>query len=94
MSVVVLPVTLFSVPELMVGQCEPGGGHQARVEPGRRASACARFGYSFVAGLVILAGMLACCVGLLVALPVAYMLLLALFLALRQSSTLPPPVHT
>lgn len=92
-SVVVLPVTLFSVPELVVGQCEPveaikrawtlGDGQRLRT-----------LGYSLVAGLVVLAGFIACCVGMLFALPVSYMLLLSLFLALRQSSSLPPAVHT
>lgn len=93
-SIIVLPLTLFSVPELIVGQCGP-------VEALKRAwnlgegQRLRTFGYSFVSGLVILAGTLLCCVGLLAAMPVAYLLLLALFLALRQSATtLPPPLHT
>lgn len=91
--VVVLPVTLFATPELIVGQCgavealkrawDLGDGQRLRV-----------FGYSFVAGVVTFAGVLACFVGIVFALPVAYMLLLALFLALRQSSQLPPALHT
>ncbi len=91
--VVLLPLSLFGLPELIVGQCGPvealkrawtlGEGQRARL-----------FGYSFVAGLVTMAGMLACGVGLIFAMPVAYMLLLALFLAVRRSSSLPPAIHT
>lgn len=91
--VVLLPLSLFGLPELIVGQCGP-------VEALRRAWLLGEgqrlrlFGYSFVAGLVTMAGMLACGVGLIFAMPVAYMLLLALFLALRRSSSLPPAMHT
>lgn len=91
--VVILPLSLFGLPELIVGQCGPvealkrawdlGEGQRLRV-----------FGYSFVAGLVTMAGALACGVGLFFAMPVAYMLLLALFLAVRRSSSLPPAIHT
>ena len=91
--IVILPITLFSVPELIVGQCgavealkrawQLGDGQRLRV-----------FGYSFVSGLVVMAGALLCGVGMLFALPVAYMLLLALFLALRKSSSLPPAIHS
>ena len=91
--IVILPITLFCVPELMVGQCgavealkrawQLGDGQRLRV-----------FGYSFVSGLVVMAGAMLCGVGILFALPVAYMLLLALFLALRKSSSLPPAIHT
>jgi phage FluMu protein Com len=90
--IVVLPVTLFSTPELIVGNCGPvealkrswelGEGQRLRV-----------FGYSFVVGLIVMAGAFACGVGLIVAMPVAYMLILALFLALRRSSSLPQAIH-
>lgn len=91
--VVLLPLSLFGLPELIVGQCGP-------VEALKRAwmlgegQRLRTLGYSFVAGLVTMAGVLACVVGLLFALPVAYMLLLALFLALRRSSSLPAAIHT
>jgi hypothetical protein len=90
--IVLLPVTMFSVPELIVGQCGPvealkrawdlGSGQRART-----------FGYSFVSGLVMIAGMFACGVGLIFAMPVAFMLNLSLFLALRRSSPLPAAIH-
>ncbi|ADO75888.1 hypothetical protein [Stigmatella aurantiaca] len=41
------------------------------------------FGFSLVNGLVIFAGMLACCVGLLPALGLSYLLMAALYLSLR-----------
>lgn len=90
--VVILPVTLFAVPELVVGQCGPLEALQRawQLGAGQRLRA---FGYSFVAGLVVLAGFAACCIGLLPALPLASMLLLALFLALRNSAGLPPAIH-
>lgn len=91
--VVVLPLTLFATPELIVGQCGPvealkrawdlGNGQRLRT-----------FGYSFIAGVVTFVGALLCFVGILAAMPVAYMLLLSLFLALRKSSSLPPAIHT
>lgn len=91
--VVVLPVSLFATPELIVGRCnaveavkrawELGNGQRLRT-----------FGYSFIAGVLVILGVLACCVGVIVALPVASMLILALFLALRRSSSLPPAIHT
>ncbi len=91
--VVLLPLSLFGLPELIVGQCGPvealkrawnlGEGQRLRL-----------FGYSFVAGLVTMVGAIACGVGLIFAMPVAYMLLLALFLAVRRSSSLPPAIHT
>lgn len=92
-EIVLLPVMLFATPELMVGQCGPvealkrawdlGNGQRLRC-----------FGYSFIAGLVMIAGVFACLVGVIAALPLAYMLILALFLALRKSSSLPPAIHT
>ncbi len=88
-AIVLLPVTLFAVPELVVGQCSAmeaitrawnlGSGQRLRL-----------FGYSFVSGAVVLAGLLLCFVGLIPALPLSYLLLLALFLGLRKSSALPP----
>lgn len=90
-SVVVMPVTLFSVPELIIGNCSPmeaitrawnlGSGQRLRL-----------IGYGFVSGLVVLAGLLLCGVGMIPALPLAYMLLLALYLGLRKSAGLPAAV--
>lgn len=57
------------------------------------------FGYTFVAGMVvflmILAGILALCVGVMIAAPIGYALMFmvqaGLFLSLRNGSGLPPP---
>lgn len=89
---VILPISLFALPELIVGRCGPLEAVQRawQLGAGQRLRA---FGYSFVAGMVVIAGMVLCCVGLLPALPLATMLLLALFLALRNSSGLPPAFH-
>jgi hypothetical protein len=45
------------------------------------------FGYSFIAGLVMIVGMVLCCVGLLPAFALAQLLMVGLFLALRNGST-------
>lgn len=92
-AIVLLPVTVFSVPELIVGQCSPveaitrawslGSGQRLRV-----------IGYGLVSGAVVLVGMLACFIGLIPALPLSYMLILALYLGLRRSSSLPPAPTT
>lgn len=92
-SVVVLPVTMFTIPELLVGNCTPVEALQRtwRLGEGQRLRV---FGYTVVMGLISVAGVLACCVGLIVALPISYMLVLSLFLALRASSGLPPADHS
>jgi uncharacterized membrane protein len=89
-AVVLLPAFVFSVPELIVGQCTPleaivrawrlGSGQRLRL-----------MGYGMVAVGLVLVGGLLCCVGIIPALPLAYMLLLALFLGLRRSAALPRP---
>lgn len=91
--VVVLPISLFATPELIVGQCSPvealkrawdlGSGQRLRT-----------FGYSFVAGLLYILGAFCCGIGVIFTLPIALMLILSLFLALRRSSPLPPAIHT
>jgi hypothetical protein len=48
------------------------------------------FGYRLIGGLISMAGMLACCVGMLPAIALAYMLETALYLAVRNGSGLPP----
>ncbi|MGV3624955.1 MAG: hypothetical protein ACO1OB_29310 [Archangium sp.] len=91
-SVVVLPVTLFSVPELLIGNCTP-------IEAIRRSWALSDgqrlrvLGYTLVGSLLMMVGFIACCVGLFAAMPVYYLLILSLYLALRNSSTLPRPNH-
>jgi hypothetical protein len=91
-SVVLLPVTLFSTPELIVGQCSPLEALKRAWDLGH-GQRLRTFGYSFVAGVVVMVGALLCGIGLLFAMPVAYMLLLSLFLALRRSSSLPAAIH-
>jgi hypothetical protein len=90
--VFILPVSLFSTPELIVGQCSPIEALKRAWDLGE-GQRLRTFGYSFVSGLVIMAGAIACGVGVLFAMPVAYMLLLSLFLALRRSSSLPAAIH-
>lgn len=89
-AVVALPLSFFAVPELLVSQCGPieaikrawilGSGQRLRI-----------FGYSFVAGLIFMVGVLACFVGIVAAMPIGTMLILALFLSLRQSSNFKEP---
>lgn len=47
------------------------------------------FGYSLIGGLIAIAGMIACCVGLLPAMGLQQLILASLFLALRNGSDLP-----
>ncbi len=47
------------------------------------------FGYSLVGGLVILAGVIACCVGMLPAMGLQQLIMASLYLALRNGSDLP-----
>ncbi|HEY0880163.1 MAG TPA: hypothetical protein VGD87_01475, partial [Archangium sp.] len=90
--IVVLPVMIFSVPELIVGNC-------SAVEAIRRSWQLVEgqrlrlVGYTFVVGLISIGGALACGIGLLAAVPVGYMLLLSLFLALRNRPDFPAAVH-
>ncbi len=88
-SVLFLPAWLFSTPELMVGKCNA-------LEAFRRAWVLGRgqrvrtLGYSVLALLIMFGGVLACIVGLLAAVPVSTMLVLALFMALRRSASFSP----
>lgn len=92
-SIVMLPVSIFAMPELVVGDCTPteaiarafqlGSGQRLRI-----------LGYGLVLAIMQLLGFAACCVGLLVTIPVMYMVWAALFLALRKNSGLPPPGYT
>jgi hypothetical protein len=88
----VLPLTIFGVPELLVSQCNP-------LEAIRRAWQMADgqrlrlVGYSFVGAAVMLVGALACCVGMLPASALLYMLWLSVFLTARKRTSLPPPMR-
>lgn len=90
--VIAMPVMVFSVPELIVGNCSAFEAIRRawRLGEGQRLRL---LGYGFVVGLISLGGMLACGVGLLAAVPVGYMLLLSLFLALRNRPDFPAAVH-
>lgn len=92
-GLVMLPVTIFAMPELVVGNCTPTEAiaRAFRLGSGQRLR---MFGYGLIAGVIMLAGVLACCVGALVTFPVVYLLWAALFLALRKRSGLPPPDYT
>lgn len=82
---------LFSIPELLISDC---GG----VEAMRRAFSLGRpwknlrvLGYGALAGIIVLAGAMACGVGVLAGLPFGALIMLSLFLAMRSSSSLPTP---
>jgi hypothetical protein len=51
------------------------------------------FGVGLVAGLVIIAGVLACCVGVFPALAMAQLLITGLYLSLRNGAQIPEPGH-
>jgi hypothetical protein len=92
LMIVALPTVMFSSPELLIGGC-------GAVEAMRRAwklgagQRLRTLGYTLVVFLMFMLGALLCCVGLVPAVIVGYQLLLALFLALRRSSGLPPPAE-
>lgn len=90
-SILVLPITMLSVPELLVSECEPMEAIQRawKLGEGQRLRL---FGYSFVSGVIIFVGLLACCVGAIPASAAAYMLLISLFLVIRKSHADLPPV--
>jgi len=89
---VTLPLT-FANMELVYGDASP-------VESIRRSFQIANgfrttiFGFAFIGGLVALVGFLACCIGILPAYALTYMLLVGLYLALRNGSGLPAPVES
>ncbi len=80
----------FATMELVYGDTEP-------VESVRRAFKIADgyrvsiFGFNFVAGLIAVAGVFACCVGILPAVALAQMVMTGLYLGLRNGSGLPTP---
>ncbi len=52
------------------------------------------FGYGFIGVLILMVGMMACCVCILPALALFQLLLGALYLSVRNGSGLPPPVES
>ncbi|MEW5738606.1 MAG: hypothetical protein AB1938_06745 [Myxococcota bacterium] len=92
-SVVVLPLTLFVVPEIVVSDC---GAVEAlkrawRIGSGHRLP---MIGYGFVAGLVILLSAMLCVVPVLAGFSLGTSLLIALFLAARNGADVPAPDHS
>lgn len=81
---------IFAAQELMYGDCGPIEALKRswEITSGHRLPV---FGYSLMAGLVVLVGVIACCVGVLPAMGLAQLLLSGLYLSLRQGSNLPPP---
>ncbi len=89
-TIVVMPVVIFAMPELVVGNCTPVEAMQRafKLGDGQRLR---MIGYSFIAAFMMLLGLLACCVGMLVSIPAAYMLWGALFFSLRKNAGFPKP---
>jgi MFS family permease len=87
-SVFLMPLQAFSMPELLVSECDSmealrrawvlGDGQRLRL-----------FGYSMLGGLLGLVGVLVCCVGAIPALAAGQMLIACLFLVIRKGSQLP-----
>lgn len=92
-SVVLLPLWLFGVPELVVSDASATEALRRawQLSGGLRLTV---FGYSLVSGLVVAAGFVACCVGVVPAMGLAYLLNLALFLAARNEPSLELPART
>jgi hypothetical protein len=88
-ALVLLPVTLFVPAELAVSEASPleAISRAWRLASGNRLAVV---GYGLFAGLVTLVGTLVCCVGLIPAMALGYLVTLSLFLALRSSSGLAP----
>jgi hypothetical protein len=82
---------LFSVPELLISDCGALEAMRRALTLGRPWRNLRILGYTALAGLITLSGILACGVGALAALPFASLVVLSLFLALRHSSQLPAP---
>lgn len=95
-----IPVVFFVSLPLVFANMELVYGNSGPIESIRRAFQIAngfRFsilGFFVVALLIAILGLLACCVGLIPAWSLAYMLLVGLYLALRNGSGLPPPVES
>ena len=82
---------LFSIPELLISDCTALQAMQRAWSLGSELRRFRVLGYAALAGALVLAGVLACFVGVFAGLPFAALILLSLFLALRNSSSLPAP---
>ncbi|MBS1152130.1 MAG: uncharacterized protein H6Q89_3828 [Myxococcaceae bacterium] len=95
-----IPVLYYVSLPLVFANMELVYGDSSPVESIRRAYVIAKghrlsiLGFGFIGGLVFLVGFVACCVGIIPAWGLAYLLLTGLYLALRNGSGLPPPVET
>ncbi|MGC3998835.1 MAG: hypothetical protein QM767_15835 [Anaeromyxobacter sp.] len=87
-TIVLLPVTIFAIPELVVSGCTPMEAVRRSLQLGD-GQRIRMFGYGIIAFFIMLLGFFACCVGVLVAYPVVYMLWGALFLSLRKNAGFP-----
>ncbi|MEW6434721.1 MAG: hypothetical protein AB1730_24750 [Myxococcota bacterium] len=91
-TVVLLPVSVFVVPEIVISDA---GALEAlrrawRLGSGLRLEC---FGYTFVFGLLVFVGLVLCLVPVLPAMALGTCLLLSLFLAARNGSGLPAADH-
>lgn len=95
-----IPVLYYVSLPLMFANMELVYGDTSPVESIRRAYIIAKghrmsiLGFGFIAGLVILVGLIACCVGMIPAWGLAYLILVGLYLALRNGSGLPAPIES
>jgi len=95
-----LPIIYYFTLPLMFATMELVYGDSPPVESIRRAFVIARghrwsiIGFGLISLLVVLVGLLACCVGIIPAVALVYMLLVGLYLSLRNGSGLPPPVES
>jgi hypothetical protein len=85
-----MPLWLFGVPELVVSEASATEalGRAWRMADQMRMNAIL---YSMASGLVILAGVVACCVGIIPAMAVYYLMTVGLFLAVRNGPELGLP---
>ena len=96
-SLALIPVLIYVALPLQFATMELVYGDSSPLESIRRAYQLANghrlsiFGYAFIAGVVAMVGVLACCVGLIPALALGQMLTTGLYLALRNGSGLPVP---
>ena len=82
---------LFSIPELVISDCSALEAMQRAWSLGSELRRFRVLGYAALAGALLLAGVLACFVGVFAGLPFGALLMLSLFLALRNSTSLPAP---
>jgi hypothetical protein len=95
-----IPVFIYVGLPLMFANMELVYGDSTPVESIRRAFLIAKghrpsiFGFGAIGTLIVIVGFFACCIGVLPAVSLTYLLLIGLYLALRNGSGLPPPVET